>query len=193
MEKKRIYILLGHPDKETTCGLFVDAYEKGARDAGHEVRRTNIGEMKFDPILHEGYKTIQSLEPDLLKVQEDIKWANHFVLVYPNWWSAMPALLKGMFDRMWLPAFAYRFDHAHPGWHKLLKGRSARVIITMDNWPLIARILFGNYTNEIKWAILWFSGFSPIRVKTIGPMKHFSPEKKESWRQTIMEWGRRGK
>ncbi len=190
---KKIFILLGNPDKDTYGGHFADAYEQGAKDAGHEVRRTNIGDLVFDPILHKGYKEIQVLEPDLLKVQEDIKWCNHFVLIYPNWWSSMPAILKGMFDRIFMPGFAFHFNHDMPGWHKLLKGRSGRVIVTMDNWPLMARLLFGDFTNEIGRAILWFAGFHPVHIKKIGPVKHFSPEKKEHWINRIKEWGRQGK
>jgi NAD(P)H dehydrogenase (quinone) len=90
-KKKKVFILLGQEDKETLCGMLADAYEQGAKAAGHEVRRANIGDLHFDPILHKGYKVIQELEPDLKRVQEDITWSEHFVLIYPTWWSMMPA------------------------------------------------------------------------------------------------------
>jgi len=81
---KRIFILMGNPDKEgTLSNEIADTYEREAKAAGHEVRRANLGDLQFDPILHKGYKEIQPLEPDLLKVQADILWAEHFVLVYP--------------------------------------------------------------------------------------------------------------
>src|SRR3989344_9376596 len=106
----KIFILLGHTDRETLSGAFADTYERAARAAHHEVRQMNIGEMTFDPILHKGYKVIQQLEPDLKAFQENMKWCEHFVLVYPIWWSAMPAKLKGLFDRAGVPPFAFRFS-----------------------------------------------------------------------------------
>lgn len=188
---KKVFILLGHPDKTATCGNFATVYENSAKEAGHDVIRVNLGDLKFDPILHKGYREIQALEPDLLHVQENIKWCDHFVIFYPNWWSSMPALLKGFFDRMFLPGFAYHFNPNHMTWQKLLKGKSARIIITMDNWPFIARFMFGDYTNEISRAILGFSGIHPVRISKIGPVRGMSEHKKLSWNKKLCDLARK--
>lgn len=192
MTKKKIFILLGHNLKDSTSGRLAESYKKGAEEAGHEVRMTFLGEMKFDPILWQGYRAIQELEPDLKKFQEDVRWADHFVLLYPSWWSAMPAILKGLFDRVWLPGFAFHFNKNGLGWHKLLKGKSARVIVTMDSWPCVSRFLFGDSTNEISKGILWFSGFAPVKIKKFGPVKDASEKKKTKWEDKVHKWGTKG-
>lgn len=194
---KKIFILLGHPNSNGTFNdAIADAYETAAKAAGHEVKRTNIGDLAFDPILHEGYKTIQDLEPDLKQVQEDIKWADHFVLVYPVWWSSMPALLKGMIDRMWLPAFAYRFIKTKDGkntigWQKLMKGKSARVIATLKNHALLERFMFGDYSSEIVDAVLRFSGFK-TRLTEIGMVEALSDAARANRLARVATLGRKG-
>jgi NAD(P)H dehydrogenase (quinone) len=193
-KNKKVFIFLGQEDKDqTTCGIFADEYEKGAKQSGHEVRRANIGDLKFDPLLHKGYKTIQELEPDLKMIQDNIRWADHFVLIYPTWWSAMPAILKGFFDRVWLPGFAFHFHKNGMGWDKLLKGKSARVIVTMDSWPLMERFLFGDSTNEITRAILGFSGMYPVRLSQIGSLKKVSDAKKEELKEFVYDLGLKAK
>jgi NAD(P)H dehydrogenase (quinone) len=187
--KRKIFILAGHPDTDSMCVRLADSYAAGAHMSGYEVRRRNLGDMKFDPILHQGYRVIQELEPDLKQFQEDVKWCDHFVIVYPSWWSTMPALLKGLFDRAWLPGFAYKFFASGWGWHKLLRGRTGRVFVTSDSRPIFARFLFGDNTNEIQDGILWFAGIK-TRMKKCGPMKCISEEGKAKWMKKFVEYGR---
>ncbi|HRH24123.1 MAG TPA: NAD(P)H-dependent oxidoreductase [Candidatus Paceibacterota bacterium] len=194
----KIYLFLGHPNTDATLASGIaDAYEAAAKAAGHEVRRADIGKLQFDPILHKGYRAIQELEPDLKKVQEDITWADHFVLIYPLWWSSVPALLKGMIDRMWLPRFAFSFIKAPDGkstmgWHRLLKGRTARVIILLKNFPIIERFLYGNYTSDIVNAVLRFSGFK-VRLTEVGNSEALSDKAKASWMKKIEKLARKGR
>lgn len=195
MKKKKIFILFGHPDNDPTLsGSFADAYEKGAKESAHEVRRLNLGDLSFDPVLHKGYKITQPLEPDLEKVQENIRWADHFVVFYPSWWSTMPAILKGLFDRIWMPRFAFSFKKDGIGagyiWYRLLKGKTARVFVTSDSHPLMARFIFGDTTKEIRKCILWFAGFH-ARVKKVGPLKFISTKGVTRWQNRFEKWGRR--
>ena len=69
---------------------------------------------------------------DIEQAREDILWAEHLVVQYPTWWASTPALLKGFFDRTLVPGFAYRYRDTGRGWDKLLAGRSARLLVTMD-------------------------------------------------------------
>lgn len=57
--------------------------------------------------LQEGYDVIQELEPDLIQLQEHIKWAKHIVFLSPVWWGSFPAKFKAAIDRIFLPGFAF--------------------------------------------------------------------------------------
>lgn len=192
MQNKKIFVLLGHSDTDTFSGTVADTYEKAAKSTGHSVRRLNLGELDFDPILHKGYKEIQELEPDLLRVQENINWADHFVVIYPNWWCTMPALLKGMFDRVWLPGFAFNFDKKTGVLIKRLKGKTARVIVIAGTHsPFWTRIKFGNYTNEISRGTLGFAGMDTA-VSTYGPIEKCPEEDRKKCLHKIHTLGEAG-
>lgn len=189
---KRILILLGHPAADSLCAGLAEAYAAGAREAGHEVRVLSLAELHFDPVLHEGYKAIQPLEPDLLAAQEAIRRAEHLVLIYPTWWGGMPALMKGFFDRAFLPGFAFRYRPGSPWWDKLLAGRTAHVIATMDTPPWYYRLVYGSpgHRQTVR-TILRFCGIQPVRVTSLGPVKDAPEASKSKWLARARAYGRK--
>ena len=197
MEQKKVLILLGHPDKSGMCGTLADAYEESAREAGHAVTRMNIGEMQFDPILHKGYRERQDLEPDLVRFQELVTACDHFVVVYPVWWVGMPAILKGLFDRAWLPGSAFRYIKTSGGvrtifWRRLFRGKTARIIMTSGTLPLLVRFLPGNVNAQLRWGILWFAGFS-VRTTWFGPAENIPERRKQRWVRKVRAFARAGR
>lgn len=189
---KKILVINGHPDKETLCGALTENYARGAKEGGHEVRVMHISDLKFDPILHKGYKVIQPLEEDLLKSQEDIKWAEHIVVVFPIWWSSVPALLKGFLDRVLLPGFAFNYHKNDPFWDKHLKGRTGRIIFTTDapafwNW-LVNR---DPAIHMMKTGVLKFCGISPVGVTQLDNIKGRKPAYMEKALQKAYQLGRK--
>jgi putative NADPH-quinone reductase len=195
--KKKIFILLGHPDKSGVCGEIAETYEAAARATGHTVERLNISEMVFDPILHHGYRERQELEPDLVRFQELVIAADHFVVIHPVWWVGMPALLKGLFDRAWLPGSAFRYMRMKNGarsifWHRMYRGKSARIIVTSGTHPLLVRFLPGNVNAQLKWGILWFAGFS-VRTTWFGPAENIPEARKARWLAKVHKLGEEGR
>ena len=197
MTARKIFVLLGHPDKVGFCGEIATTYETAARAAGHEVRRMNVGDMQFDPILHQGYRARQDLEPDLRAFQENVAWAEHFVVIYPVWWVGMPALLKGLFDRAWLPGSAFRYMKMSSGkrtifWHRLYKGKTARIFMNSGTHPWLVRLLPGNVNAQLKWGILWFAGFS-TRTCWFGPGEAIPDATKAHWLAKVAKIASRGR
>ncbi len=178
----KILVVLGHPNTDSFCGSLFSSYIEGARVNGSEIREIKIGELKFNPVLWKGYNEIQELEPDLVKSQEDIMWAEHIVFVYPVWWGAMPALMKGFIDRIFLPGFAFKYRENSQFWDKLLSGRSSQLLVTMDTPSWYYRWIYRSPGhNEMKRTILGFCGIKVKSITDFSPIKNSSQEKRKKW------------
>lgn len=179
---KRILVILGHPSHDSLCGALADAYAEAARAAGHEVTQLRLGELDFDPSLHEGYNRIQALEADLVKVQAAIRWAGHIAFVFPVWWGSVPAVLKGMLDRVFLPGFAFQYRTGALFPEQLLKGRSADLLATMDTPPWYFRWIYRMpAVHQMRRTTLEFCGIRPVRTLLLGPVKGAEPQRREIW------------
>ncbi|MFP4424210.1 MAG: NAD(P)H-dependent oxidoreductase [Candidatus Woesearchaeota archaeon] len=184
-----ILVILGHPDKNSLCKNLMGQYVKGAKSGGARVKELYLGELRFDPILHKGYKKIQELEPDLIEAQKAIKWADHLVFVYPNWWESFPALLKGFFDRAILPEFAFKYTGKYT-WKKLLKGKSAHLIFTMGA-PVFYYWWLGSPGYKVMKANLNFCGVRPIRSTAFGMIESASEERVQRIKEKVWKKGKK--
>ncbi|MEY3441875.1 MAG: hypothetical protein RLZZ519_156 [Bacteroidota bacterium] len=190
MKMKKIVLLLGHPNNESFCAALANEYERGAIDAAAEIRVHRLGEMQFDPSLHLGFNSKQVLEPDLVAFQNDLQWADHFVLVLPLWWGGMPGALKGLIDRVFLPGFAFKYQEGSPFPKKLLQGKSARVLLTMDSPNFWYKWVLGQpLTKALKRQILGFSGFKPVSFSLFGNVRSSSLEKRKQWLEAARKLG----
>lgn len=193
MQPKKIVLICGHPDADSFTGALLERYQVAAEDAGHSVTRFNLGQMQFDPVLRKGYKEIQQLEPDLVNLQNAIRECDHLVVAYPNWWCTMPAILKGLFDRIWLPGFAFNFNKQTKKIDKHLKGKTARVfILSGSHSPLKTWWEFGDYTNEIQYGILEFSGLK-TEVSSYGPCERVDDAVRAKWMKEVDALGKGAK
>ena len=189
---KKILIINGHPDKESFNFGISDAYKKGAQESGAEVKEIIIRELNFNPNLEFGYRKRMTLEPDLIDAQEKITWSEHIVIVYPVWWGSFPAMMKGFFDRTFLAPFSYKKRENSLWWDKMLKGRSARVICTLDQPAWSYWLMFGQPShNSIKKSILNFTGIDPVKITSIGPLKDSKKEWRNQWISKVEKMGKK--
>ncbi|HUN54915.1 MAG TPA: NAD(P)H-dependent oxidoreductase [Smithella sp.] len=188
---RKILVVLGHPDSESFCGALFNAYIDGAKESNSEIREIKIGELQFDPVLWKGYKVIQELEPDLVESQKLIKWADHIVFVYPTWWGTIPSIMKGFIDRTFLPGFAFKFRDNSPFWDKLLAGRTAHLIVTMDTPSWYYRWIYHSPGhNEMKKTVLGFCGIKVNRISAFPMIKNSNQKKRENWLKIVKELGK---
>jgi NAD(P)H dehydrogenase (quinone) len=108
----------------------------------------------FDPVMSrqerlDYQKTERNIRP-VRKYDEQLAVAEVMVLVYPAWWYGMPAMLKGYFDRVWLPGVA--FDVTEDGRVLTERMQSIRRIIVVTTyggpWWMV-RIVVGDPARKL--------------------------------------------
>lgn len=176
---QRIFILNGHPGPSSITRQAVERYASAATAAGHEVRLSHLADLVFDPDRGKaGYADPKPLEPELETALENLEWCSHFVMAFPLWWGGFPAKLKGWIDRVFLNGRTFTTDETTamglPA--PLLKGRSARVLITSDTPRSFLWLAYGDaILRQVKGQILGFCGFKPVRVTWVAPASHPTP------------------
>jgi len=106
----------------------------------------------------------------------------------------MPALMKGFIDRAFLPGFAFRYREGKTLWDRLLSGRSARLLVTMDTPALWYRWVIGRPGhNQMRHSVLGFCGVRPVRVSQFGVVKKASPSRRDTWLREAYRMGARAR
>ncbi|MEC9398755.1 MAG: NAD(P)H-dependent oxidoreductase [Myxococcota bacterium] len=183
-----ILVITGHPNPNSLSDHLASEYAARARELGASVEILRLSELEFDPILHHGYAKIQPLEPDLVDAQRKIMAARHVVFVYPMWWVGAPALLRGFIERTFLPGWAFKYDEGSAIPRKLLSGRSARVIMTMDAPGYWYRFIYRRAaTHSFVQGILKFSGFARVKTTHIFGVREMAPDDISSTAKKVRE------
>jgi len=183
---KKIVVINGHPDKESFNSAIAQTYITSAISLGTEVRYIPIGELDFNPNLQFGYRKRMELEPDLVKALEELHWSEHQVWIHPMWWLGMPAIMKGFFDRAFLPSIAFKINKNGQS-EGLLKGKTARIITTSGDLSEkdYKEIYKSSGQMQLQKGILEYCGLSPIQNNFIGPLIKFNEKDRNNWIEQV--------
>jgi putative NADPH-quinone reductase len=192
---QNILVVLGHPNPNSYCAQLAETYSEAAKKSGDSVTLLKIGELNFDYNLNHGYSKDkkQELEPDIIKSQMLIQNADHLVFVYPSWWASMPAMLKAWIDRVFLTGFAFSYQKHSPFPKQLLKGKTARILITMD-----APTWYYKWFNRspgvqlLKHGTLEFCGIKPVKVTYFDQIRFRKQNTLDKWIKKSERMGSRG-
>lgn len=144
-----VFIVFAHPEPNSLNGVMKDLASKILRDNAHEVKISDLYGMRFKAVLdqsdfsqrqsNEQFNPMMeqmnavgtgSLSQDIKDEVEKIKWANMIIFQFPVWWSSPPAILKGWFDRVFLPGVVHNIAEGKLYDTGLLKGKKAILSFT---------------------------------------------------------------
>ena len=190
---KRILILNGHPSKESFNYALANAYSKGSTDKNYQTELLHLADLNFNPILENGFSKPMNLEEDLKTAFEKIKQADHLVWVFPLWWGGFPAHMKGFIDRAFLPGMAFKYHKNKNFPEQLLKGKTARIIMTSDTPKWYYQLIMRSAAiHQLKKAILEFCGITPVALSYFAIIKKSTEEQRKKWLKEIEELGSKG-
>jgi putative NADPH-quinone reductase len=168
---RRILVIDGHPDpaKERFLHALVAAYHEAASGAGHEVQTVDIARLDF-PWLRSAEDFQKGRPPEAIAAaQKQIAWAEHLAIFYPLWLGSMPSLTKAFFEQCLRPGFAFGPTSGRGLPKQKLKGRSARVVLTMGMPGLFYRWFYRAHSlKSFERNILHFCGIRPVRATVVG-------------------------
>ena len=192
---KKILIIQGHPDNhELHFGnAIADAYEIGAKESGRAVKSIQIAKLSFPLIRSQKEFESDDVPADIRESQQAIRWADHILILYPLWLGTMPALLKGFFEQVFRPGFAMDMNSPKKLPKGLLKGKSARIVVTMGMPAFVYRwFFFAHSVKSLERSVLSLAGIGPIKMTLIGMVEAMKDADRKQWLAKIRALGAQG-
>ncbi len=111
----RILLLYAHPNPNSFVAALHRTALETLRADGHVVDDCDLYAEKFDPLLSRdergSYHAVPSNRAPVEAHIQRLERAEALVLVYPVWNFGFPAILKGYFDRVFLPGVSFRLQN----------------------------------------------------------------------------------
>ena len=166
----RVVVVAGHPDTESFSHFLASSYADELRQAGHEVRVLDLAQADFDPVLRFGYR--QRMEPnDFINYsQESLAWCEYVALFFPTWWTGVPSVLQGWFERCLTPRFAYQYHPDKLRHTKGLSGRKAMLVTSCHAPAWFARLHPAWPPQRIAKQVLGYCGITCDTRMVLGSM-----------------------
>jgi NAD(P)H dehydrogenase (quinone) len=151
----RVMVTVDHPWPQSFNHAILNRVVATLQESGHAVDVLDLHKDGFDPVMRADelavYTQGKSLDPKVPGYQRRIERADHLIYIFPVWWEVMPALLKGFFDKVFLPEWAFRECDAAP----LLTHIKTGTAITTMGAP---RPIYTSVEAVLCKGILEFSG-----------------------------------
>ena len=109
-----VLVVYCHPCENSFTNIIKNSFIKGLEDTGNNYIISDLYKDGFNPIMSESeynregfYRLDRNVPSDVIREQEKINASDAIVFIYPDFWTASPAMLEGWFQRVWTYGFAY--------------------------------------------------------------------------------------
>lgn len=186
----KILVIYAYPNHTGFSASVLQTVRENVRDQ-HQVKVLDLYQEAFDPSLvfdkQQRRRDLAAAE-DTKKYRELLEWSEQLILIFPIWWSGMPAILKGFIDRVFAKGFAYEYKGLLPV--GLLKGRKAWIITSHDTPKPYARFFQQDYGRVLKRQVLGMCGIKPVKLTEIAYLRGSTAEKREKYLRKLAKMSR---
>ncbi|MCW5722384.1 MAG: NAD(P)H-dependent oxidoreductase [Devosia sp.] len=130
-----VHLVLSHPLADSLNAHLAGEVERAVLARGLVLDRLDLYATAFAPALTQeerrGYYEPIAMPSAVADLHNRLLAAEHLIVVFPTWWFAAPAMLKGWFERVWSPGIA--FDQGTPIRPRLSGLKSILVITTLGS------------------------------------------------------------
>jgi len=186
---RRILVVVGTPLPGTLTHALAGAYADAARAGGADVRVIDLavdaipGHPRHrDELRAPRTDADRPLDPEVAGYLDDVRWADHLVILHPQWWGTVPAALKAFIDRVFLSGAAFRYRERTALSERLLAGRTARIVMTMDSPRFWNRLVYRNAAEtSLTRATLGYCGVKTVGVTRFSPVRFSDDGARAGW------------
>lgn len=189
---KTICLIDGHPDPDPKHYIhaLADAYETGAEEAGHVVRRIDTGSLDIRCLRTPEQFYAKPDDKRVEDVQDIVSWSDHVVLMFPMWYGGIPAHTRGFLEHLGRGGFLLAEGEENKWPRPMMKGKSLRIVMTMGMPSAVYRLAFGAFgVRSLEKGVFGISGFHPMHHTLIGMVEAMGNDGRLRWLEKMRVMG----
>jgi NAD(P)H dehydrogenase (quinone) len=158
----RVLILYANPVASSFGATLHQQVIRALRSRGHEIDDCDLYAERFDPVMSENeriqYHDITLNRASIAVYADRLLAAEALVLVYPVWNEGFPAILKGFFDRVFIPGVSFTVGPDGALVTNLQKLRKIAAVCTYGATRTISFLLGDPPKRVVKRLVRWMPG-----------------------------------
>lgn len=188
----RVHVIHAHPVETSFNRALFDAVVDELSSKGHEVDALNLYDEQFDAVLSReerlNYHEVPgNLTPAIKPYVDRLRAADGVIFVHPVWNYGYPAILKGYFDRIFLPGVAFVLEGGGDRGKLVpnLKNIKKAAFVTTYGGNRLRTMIMGDPPRRIARRWGWATFRTLPKYLALYDMNNCTPEQLNGFIQTV--------
>ncbi|MFK7792083.1 MAG: NAD(P)H-dependent oxidoreductase [Devosiaceae bacterium] len=180
----KVMVIYAHPVPESFCGALHTRILEGLKAKGHAVDDCDLYAEGFSPVLttqeRRDYHDETINTAPVQGYVDRLRAADKIVFVYPVWNFGYPAILKGFFDRVFLPGISFKLVNGHV--RPALTHIKKHAVVTTYGGTRVRSFLAGDPPRKLMTrSIRYVTGGAPMEYLALYDMNRASDQTRNAF------------